>query len=253
MMNHNRAFRVGGLGAVALAFALSGCAGSSNALAPATNAGPNGVAQLSVVSDHHHKLCAPTTNTINFNNTTIPANSWIWFVSVVQSPHQSLALEMKSSKIVYTVGSTRYTIKGPQMLLKAGGLKLHLGAGNKWLLRTPSNTGGNDFLNGIAYQTPVEIPANNKNVTWSAKFYSHSQIKDDIHWMWGAAVYTSFSKKGGDLGVKPLDDQKYPPYNNDKAGTPENFKAYLTTGGTGNGHDDYTGNPGHGVDILPCI
>lgn len=253
MMNHNRAFRVGGLGAVALAFALSGCAGSSNALAPATNAGPNGVTQLGVVSDHHDKLCAPTTNTINFNNTTIPQNSWIWFVSVVQSPHQSLALEMKSSKIVFSVGSTKYTVKGLPMLLRAGGLKLKLSSHKQWQLRTPPNTGGNDFLNAIAFQTPVAIPGNTQNVTWSAKFFSHSQIKDDIHWMWGAAVYSSLTKKYDTLAVKPLDDQKYPPYNNDKAGTPENYKGYLIGGGTGNGQNDYTGNPGHGVDIQPCI
>ena len=55
-----------------------------------------------------------------------------------------------------------------------------------------------------------------------------------FQWQWAAAVYTQFSTTYGSLGVNPVD-------NSDPAGTPENFKSYLTTGGSGAGATNYTG------------
>jgi hypothetical protein len=59
---------------------------------------------------------------------------------------------------------------------------------------------------------------------------------------WAAAVYTNFSSNAG-LNIKAVDGNLQNPYNNsDKAGTPENYKQYLVSGGTGWGGTNYTGN-----------
>lgn len=60
---------------------------------------------------------------------------------------------------------------------------------------------------------------------------------------WGASVYTSFDTDYNALGVKPVDDNKASEYkNSDHAGTPENFKPFVTGGATGGGGSNYTGS-----------
>lgn len=64
--------------------------------------------------------------------------------------------------------------------------------------------------------------------------------------------YTRFGRNYRKLDVKPIDDGRYPPYNSDRAGTPEAFKRYVTAGGTGDGGRDYTGVLGAKVAVMPC-
>ncbi len=57
-----------------------------------------------------------------------------------------------------------------------------------------------------------------------------------VNWQWGAAVYTSFDTDYNALGVKPVDDNTASGYkNSDHAGTPENFKPFVTGGASGGG------------------
>jgi hypothetical protein len=64
-------------------------------------------------------------------------------------------------------------------------------------------------------------------------------------------VYTqldNFPSDYNELAVKDLDDPNFGPFfgNTDPAGTPENDKQYLTTGGTQNGNQlDYIGGAGN--------
>jgi hypothetical protein len=56
-------------------------------------------------------------------------------------------------------------------------------------------------------------------------------------------VYSSFSPDYNSLGVKPVDDPTASIYlNGDNAGTPENFKQYVTGGARGGGGNNYTGS-----------
>src|SRR5205823_2588683 len=61
-------------------------------------------------------------------------------------------------------------------------------------------------------------------------------------WKWAAAVYSQLSSNWNTLGVKPVDDNSASAYqNSDHAGTPENYKAYVTGGATGGGGSNWTG------------
>jgi len=120
----------------------------------------------------------------------------------------------------------------------------------QWHLTAPFGTSGNDFLTGIAYYVPNDLPGGIKNVTWSAVFQSSQPHQ--IHWQAAAAVYNTFTGQYDQLGVKPLDDNHYAPNNSDHAGTPENYKQYVTGGATGGGGSNYTCSYGPTVNVTPC-
>jgi hypothetical protein len=86
------------------------------------------------------------------------------------------------------------------------------------------------------------LPGGIKDVIWQATFSSDTSGLT-VNWQWAAAVYTDFTRKYNNLGVKPVDDNKASKYkNSDHAGTPEDFKAYVIGGGTGGGGSNFTGS-----------
>jgi hypothetical protein len=113
--------------------------------------------------------------------------------------------------------------------------------GGMWVTTVPSSLGGNMFLSGLSYQVPANLPGSIHPVTWSGTI-SINKPGVNVNWAWGAAVYTNFSTAYNALGVKPVDDKTASQYKNqDKAGTPENFKQFVIGGATGGGGNNYTG------------
>jgi hypothetical protein len=113
---------------------------------------------------------------------------------------------------------------------------------NTWETTVPSSLAKNVFLSGLAYQLPVNFPGGINPVTWSGTF-SADTAGVGFSWKWGAAVYTSFSSNYNALGVKPVDGSTKNPYHNsDHAGTPENFKSFVTGGARGGGGSNFTGS-----------
>jgi hypothetical protein len=286
MTKHASAARLAGFGAVALGLTLAGCGGTATPFggSPAPSiAGGQSVNPTAIVANqgdvdlsgaqsdnfrhrhHHHGYCAAVSLSQHFNGQEIPKGTWLLFTSVVQFPgnHGSLRVEMRDSKIYLYDGYHSHAIKGPDMVEtigpdqvrlrfnSKGGGKLFHGMPGGWDMKAPSNTGGNNFLDDIVYRVPHTIPGNLQNVTWSAKFYSKSDIQQ-MHWQWGAAEYSHLSTNYGRLMVKPLDDNHYPPYNNDPAGTPERFKAWYDQQGGGTGGQHYTGIGGPNANVTPC-
>lgn len=204
----------------------------------------------------------------NFNNDAI-SGGYLWFTSIFDVPngHQGLLrFHMKKSSITLTNGSQTYTINTPDSRISLhdpSNTNAHLNfapANSKvhndvWWLMVPYGTSGNVFMNDVAWPVPSGgLPGGIKDVTWTATFsisnYGVGSNAQPIQWRWGAAVYTqldNFPPDYNQLGVKDLDDPNYAPYfNSDPAGTPENDKQYLTTGGTQNGNQlDYTGGAGN--------
>lgn len=112
---------------------------------------------------------------------------------------------------------------------------------NEWDAVVPKSLGGNIFASGLGYVVPTAIAKGTK-VTWSATI-STDTPKVTVAWQWAAAAYTSFNSDPSQLGIKPCDDGKASVYaSGDKAGTPENYKSYVTAGGMGAGGSNYTGN-----------
>lgn len=270
-MKQQIASKTAGFGALALALLAAGCSGNGAPVNPAA-AGPAGLqtaqgAMSEIASpDHqrkHRPPCTATTNAANFNGTAIAKGDWLWFSSVTMLPGNNSAakIDMRDSKITFTAGSTNYTIKSPAMRLRLAGSNValvykkrghhHNGGQGHYQLKAPVNTAGNDLLNAVAWQVPADLPGGIQNVTWSAKFFTKSNVQN-MHWQWAAAVYTQFSDKFKDIQIKPVDDNNYPPYNSDHAGTPEAFKQYVIGGATGGGGANYTGGYSGTVSITPC-
>ena len=125
--------------------------------------------------------------------------------------------------------------------------------GTKWVTRVPSSgLSGNTFLSGFGYQVPGNLPGGINPVTWKGTFVTDTPGVA-IQWKWAAAVYTSFSPDPNGLGVKPVDDSRASSYqNSDHAGTPENFKAYVTGGTRGGGGSNYTGSLSSTGSVQSC-
>lgn len=284
MTKHAYAARLAGLGAIALGLTLAGCGGMATPMggsAAPSLAGGQGVSPTAVSMNedssdmgvspdknkrhhHHHGYCAAVTLTQHFNGQSIPKGAWMLFTSVAQFPgnHGALRVQMKDSKIYFFDGYHNKALTGPDMtetigaanvkLKFKGGLGKFKGGQGNWTMKAPANTGGNNFLDDIAVRVPHALPGNLQNVTWSAKFYSKSDIQQ-MHWQWGAAMYTKLTTNYKRLGVKPLDDNDYPPFNNDPAGTPERYKGWYDQQGGGTGGQHYTGVGGPTANVTPCI
>lgn len=85
------------------------------------------------------------------------------------------------------------------------------------------------------------LPGGINPVTWQGSF-STDTPGVEVNWKWAAAVYTGFSSDYNALGVKPVDDNTASIYkNSDHAGTPENFRSFVTGGARGGGGSNFTG------------
>jgi hypothetical protein len=126
-------------------------------------------------------------------------------------------------------------------------------SGGMWVTTVPSSgLAGNTFFSGLSYLVPANLPGGIHNVTWSGTISSDTPGVS-VNWKWAAAVYTSFSSDYNALGVKPVDDNKASIYKNaDHAGTPENFKSFVTGGAMGGGGTNYTGGYSGSKSVRPC-
>jgi hypothetical protein len=122
------------------------------------------------------------------------------------------------------------------------------------LTQVPIGFGQNAFLEAKIYLVmPPGLEGGIKNVTWSGLFFTDTP-GIELQWKWGAAVYTLFAPDPGysAVGIKPVDGSAQNPYpNSDRAGTPENFKPYVTGGARGGGGSNYTGSYS-GTEAVTC-
>jgi SdrD B-like domain len=127
-------------------------------------------------------------------------------------------------------------------------------ATNTWLTTTPANgLSGNVFLAGAALPAPAGLPGGIKAVTWTANFTSDTPGLT-VTWKWAAAVYTHFNTDMNALGVKPVDSLLGSKYINlHNAGTPENYRSYVTGGARGNGGSNYTGSYSANKNVNPDL
>jgi hypothetical protein len=192
----------------------------------------------------------------NFNGASIAAGNYIWFSAVLTKvkgldPTKKTTVSFTGSKIE----SSNFSQSAPDadvVFDPAATTATTTFTGGKWVTTVPtSHLAGNVFLDGLAFQVPAGgLPGGIKPVTWSGTFSSPTTGLT-AQWSWGAAVYTTFSSDYNALGVKPVDDNKASVYkNSDHAGTPENFKPFVTGGATGGGAGNYTGGLG-GTSACP--
>jgi len=219
--------------------------------------------QPSVLALEDRAVPSAVTSTItgNFNGTAIAAGDDIWFSSVakVQGVHSSpVNIWVADQTISFTAGSTPYTISVPNTILTltpgATSATATYSAGpNAWNIDVPGNFSGNTFLGGAVFQAVGGLPGGIKNVTWQGSF-STDTAGIQVNWQWAAAVYTSFNTDLTMVSPKAVDDNHCGPYyNSDHAGTPENYKAFVTGGATGGGGSNWTGSYSSTASVKPTV
>lgn len=261
MKNIDNTTAVPPLSAIVLAAAIAGCNSAANTPASSMpGIGQTSQQQSAAVTPLKKKIaCTEESIFATFNNTAIAAGNWIWFSSVFHPNNYIGRFHMARSHITIVAGTTTYDLPTPGSRISLHASQtLHLNwaaHNNIWWLMAPENTSGNDFMNAFAWQVPAPGIPGHAMVTWNAQFFSKGQ--HTINWQWGAAVYTQmpagFPPDYNLIGAKPLDDNHYPPFNSDHAGTPENIKSFLIAGATGGGGSDYTGGLSSTAAVIPCL
>jgi hypothetical protein len=198
-----------------------------------------------------------STITSNFNGTVIAQGDTIWFTGVLNVKGLGTSpttLFVSDASITFSADGTTYTLKVPSSVITfssttnlatTGFNQLKpLSLGKGWTTHLPfSGLAGNDLMTAVRFGVPASgLPGGIKNVSFTATFSSFATGLT-VNWQWAAAVYTSFDTDYNALGVKPVDDNKASLYqNSDHAGTPENFKTFVTGGARGGGGSNFTGS-----------
>ena len=201
----------------------------------------------------------------DFNSTPISAGRYIWFSGMVKVKGLGPApasLVFDNSIIQFVANGVSYNMPVPGAVLTfdpaLSVAKTKFDVGNsQWLTTLPTELADDDeelFIAGVTVPVSVTLPGSIKNVTWAGRFTSTSPGARVESWKWAAAVYTTFSEDYGALGVKPCEDDDASQYQNDNpAGTPENYKAFVIKGARGNGGSQYVGSYTSGTSVTPLV
>jgi len=194
---------------------------------------------------------APTSISSNFNGTPIRENNFIWFSSVLKAQglgSNPVTVRFDAQTIQFSAAGNPFVLNVPNASITFSptatlATTTFNTVANEWETVVPSSgLSGNDFVSGLAFEVPFDFPGGINPVIWSGTFSSDTPGVS-INWQWAAAVYTMFSTDYNLLGVKPVDDNMGSVYlNSDHAGTPENFKTFVTGGARGGGGSNFTGS-----------
>jgi len=183
----------------------------------------------------------------DFNGTPITAGSTVWFNLVVKPSVRPCTIALRNSVITFGVNGVPYSIAVPDSMItfstssSAAASTTYDPVKKMWNTVVPAGYSDNIFLAGALLSVTKDLPGGIKPVVWSGGFQS-DRTDAKLQWKWGAAVYTQFSTDYSKVGAKPIEGSKLNPYDNsDHAGTPENYKTYVTGGARGGGGSNYTG------------
>jgi hypothetical protein len=201
----------------------------------------------------------PTASSItgNFNGTAIPAGDSLWFSSVAKVqglPAAGATLQVTNQTISYTVAGVPNVLTVPDSTITLSPSTPGASVTGAWSVVSPTHFSGNVFLSGLAVPLPNGLPGGIKNVTWAGDFSANTNGLT-VNWQWATAVYKQFGTTDASvLGVKAGDDSHDLVYHNsDHAGTPENFKSYVTGGAMGGGGSNWTGSYSGTASVKPDI
>ncbi|HTA67310.1 MAG TPA: hypothetical protein VK776_03505 [Bryobacteraceae bacterium] len=193
----------------------------------------------------------------NFNGTPIAGGNYVWFNSAFSLPGfdpsqltSPLTITFNAVTITFTANGTPYTVNAPNASITynpgatTATTTFTPGTPGQWTTTLPTtHLAGSNFLDAVEFLVPPGgLPGGIGPVTWQGTFSSTASTIN-VQWQWAAAVYTAFGTDYNTLGVKPVDDNHGSAYqNSDHAGTPENFKQFVTGGARGGGGSNYTGS-----------
>lgn len=186
----------------------------------------------------------------DFNSTPIGAGRYIWFNSSFRpgsfgnlKKKDEVIINVTNSRITFKANNKQYVLPVPDSRIRFDNratLATTRFINNNWETVVPVNFKKEVFMGGLSYMVPVNFPGNIKDVKWIADV-SIDKTDISLSWQWAASVYTRFAGNTG-LYIKPVSGLFQNLYLNlDEAGTPQNYKLFLTAGAKGKGKKNYTG------------
>jgi hypothetical protein len=198
-------------------------------------------------------------NSANFNSTCIGASNYLWFSSVLQCPSfprnlRSFTVHVFGQTINLSVDNTNITLNVPDAYITfSNGVPATttVFTNGEWITTALLGSRGSTFISGLAWQVPFNLNNRFGNcwgrdsgnsfrchvnlATWCGQFAVDTPGVA-LYWQWGAVTERSLNTNCASLCIKPVDDNFSSSWkNSDPAGTCENFKNCLVSGGTGRG------------------
>jgi len=173
-------------------------------------------------------------------------------------PSTGATITVSGATVQFTANNTAYSLPVPDAVITfsssaSSSTTTFDAVHNQWNTTLPVSYSGNVFLAGLSEYLSTALPGGINPVNWTATFYT-DKSGVSLQWQWAAAVYTSFSANYSSLGVKPIDATSGSAYlNSDHAGTPENYKSYVTGGARGGGGSNWTGSYSGTASVTPQV
>ncbi len=210
---------------------------------------------------------AQSTNSSNFNGTSIPAGDYIWFNANFTAsgiPSTGATITLTNSTISFTAAGTAYSLPVPNAQITFSPSATctsttYNSMTGTWMTTVPIKGDDEIFLTGLAFPVPAGgLPGGINPVDWQGTFGTGGTSGISIQWKWGAAVYSSFTTDYNALAVKPGHQTACGQSNGDHAGTPEGvnsnnqpWKNFVIGGSRGGGGSNWTGSWSGTVSVVP--
>ena len=212
---------------------------------------------------------ASANNPSNFNGTSVPAGSYLWFnanFTAHNVPSNGVTIDFTNGNISFTAGGTSYAIPVPNAKItfssSATCTSTTFDSGtNTWMTTVPISGDDEIFLTGVAWPVPSGgLPGGANPVNFSGTYSSESNAPGlSIQMKWSVAAYSSFTTDYNALQIKAGHQTACGQNNGDHAGTPEGvnntntpWKKFLIGGPRGGGGSNFTGSWSGTLSINIC-
>jgi len=211
---------------------------------------------------------AQSSNSSNFNGTSIKSSSYIWFnanFTVSGIPSTGATITLTHSTISFTASGTTYNLAVPNAQITFSPSVTCTSTmfdtlTNTWMTTVPISGDDEIFLTGLSWPVPSGGLSGGINpVDWQGTFNVTTDIPGiSINWKWGAAVYSNFTTNYNALAVKAAHKTACGLNNGDHAGTPEGvnstnqpWKQFVVGGARGGGGSNWTGSWSGTTNVKP--
>jgi hypothetical protein len=212
---------------------------------------------------------ATATNASNFNGTSVPAGTYLWFnanFTAHNVPTDGVTINFTKGNISFAAGGTSYSLAVPNAKITFSSSATCTSTTfdsvtNTWMTTVPISGDDEIFLTGLAWPVPSGgLPGGANPVDFSGTYSSETNAPGlSIQMKWSVAAYSRFTTDYNALRVKAGHQTACGESNGDHAGTPEGvdntntpWKHYLVGGPRGGGGSNFTGSWSGTLSIRIC-
>jgi len=212
---------------------------------------------------------ATATNSSNFNGTSVPGGSYLWFnanFTAQHVPSSGVTIDFTNGNISFNAGGTNYSLAVPNAKITFSPTATCTSTTfdtvtNTWMTTVPVSGDDEIFLTGLAWPVPSGgLPGGANPVNFSGTYSSETSAPGlSIQMKWSVAAYSSFTTDYNALQVKAGHQRACGQSNGEHAGTPEGvdstntpWKHFLIGGPRGGGGSNFTGSWSGTLSIPIC-